>query len=46
MRASGWWAKAEWSGLFSKRIKNVLNLIGRLVGVRDGKIKTIHKMVG
>jgi hypothetical protein len=31
MRASGWWAKAEWSRweLFLKRIKNVLNLIGK-----------------
>jgi hypothetical protein len=48
MRASGWWAKAEWSGwgFFSKRNKKFLNLIGRLVGVRDGKIETIRKMAG
>jgi hypothetical protein len=28
--------------VFPKGVKNVLNLLGRLVGVRDGKIEWYH----
>jgi hypothetical protein len=47
MRVSWWWAKVEWSrwGVFPKGITNVLNLLGRLVGVRDGKVEWHHSEI-